>query len=106
MWWVLHLLVLPSVSLDLRYLYWLSNGQVSRCPLNLLVNCSDKKEQIPTSLGSVNDFVLKTSSLETVLYRVNGTHLSVGDPDRSDAEVVCKCVSRETYVVLCTLGEL
>ena len=59
-----------------------------RCPLNLEVNCHEKEELIPTDLSTVNDFALNTSSLETVLYRVNGSHLSVSSPDLGDMETV------------------
>ena len=76
------------VSLTLRYLYWLSSGQVRRCPLNVEVNCREKEEPIPTELSTVNDFALNTSSLETVLYQVNGSHLSVSSPDPGDMERV------------------
>ena len=93
------------VSLTLRYLYWLSSGQVRRYPLNLEVNCREKEELIPTNLSTVNDFALNTSSLETVLYRVNGSHLSVSGPDPGDMETVSRlfvlaCV--RMYIHVCT----
>ena len=67
------------------------------------------EELIPTNLGTVNDFALNTSSLETVLYRVNGSHLSVSGPDPGDMETVsrrycyalhvgCSCL----HVYVCT----
>ena len=59
-----------------------------RCPLNPEVNCREKEELIPTDLSTVNDFALNTSSLETVLYQVNGSHLSVSSPDPGDMETV------------------
>ena len=76
------------LSLTLRYLFWLSSGQVRRCPLNLEVNCREKEVPIPTELSTVNDFALNTSSLKTVLYRVNGSHLSVSGPDPGSTETV------------------
>ena len=71
----------------LRYLYWLSGGQVRRCPLNLAVECLAKAEQIPTSLSSVNDFAIDSASNDTVLYRVTGNQLSVSGP-AGDSETV------------------
>ena len=71
--------------------------------MNPQVNCREKEELIPTELSTVNDFALNTSSLETVLYRVNGSHLSVSGPDPGDVETVSALLED---IVMCPLLDL